>query len=211
MLVNGGTENAVTYSELNDSGERIDELITLLGKAVLKDCRAICDSSLRIRWYVEGSALSYRPGDRVDIDGDSEVGGVRNGDKGPQSPIASYSAISTASLNMITSNSRMRPRTSSSIASRPSLHACRENGNVTLVDGGYIAGTLTTITVTADKGSGTDIDFTANETAISLTAEDGTELSGATTLQGTTLTLTLGNPLDTRGENGTYTLVLYHR
>ncbi len=80
------------------------------------------------------------------------------------------------------------------------------NGNVTLVDGGYIAGTLTTITVTADKGSGTDIDFTANETAISLTAEDGTVLSGATTLQGTTLTLTLGNPLDTRGENGTYTL-----
>ena len=80
------------------------------------------------------------------------------------------------------------------------------NGNVTLVDGGYIAGTLTTITVTADKGSGTDIDFTANETAISLTAEDGTVLSGATTLQGTTLTLNLGNPLDTRGENGTYTL-----
>ena len=80
------------------------------------------------------------------------------------------------------------------------------NGNVTLVDGGYIAGTLTTITVTADKGSGTDIDFTANETAISLTAEDGTVLSGATTLQGTTLTLTLGNPLDTRGENGIYTL-----
>ena len=80
------------------------------------------------------------------------------------------------------------------------------NGNVTLVDGGYIAGSLTTITVTADKGSGTDIDFTANETAISLTAEDGTVLSGATTLQGTTLTLNLGNPLDTRGENGTYTL-----
>ena len=88
----------------------------------------------------------------------------------------------------------------------PNVARVQGNGNVTLVDGGYIAGTLTTITVTADKGSGTDIDFTANETAISLTAEDGTVLSGATTLQGTTLTLTLGNPLDTRGENGTYTL-----
>ena len=88
----------------------------------------------------------------------------------------------------------------------PNITRVQGNGNVTLVDGGYIAGTLTTITVTADKGSGTDIDFTANETAISLTAEDGTVLSGATTLQGTTLTLTLGNPLDTRGENGTYTL-----
>ena len=88
----------------------------------------------------------------------------------------------------------------------PNITRVQGNGNVTLVDGGYIAGSLTTITVTADKGSGTDIDFTANETAISLTAEDGTVLSGATTLQGTTLTLTLGNPLDTRGENGTYTL-----
>ena len=88
----------------------------------------------------------------------------------------------------------------------PNIARVQGNGNVTLVDGGYIAGTLTTITVTADKGSGTDIDFTANETAISLTTEDGTVLSGATTLQGTTLTLTLGNPLDTRGENGTYTL-----
>ena len=88
----------------------------------------------------------------------------------------------------------------------PIIARVQANGNVNLVDGGYIAGSLTTITVTADKGSGTDIDFTANETAISLTAEDETELSGATTLQGTTLTLTLGNPLDTRGENGTYTL-----
>ena len=88
----------------------------------------------------------------------------------------------------------------------PTIARVQANGNVNLVDGGYIAGSLTAITVTADKGSGTDIDFTAHETAISLTAEDGTELSGATTLQGTTLTLTLGNPLDTRGENGTYTL-----
>ena len=88
----------------------------------------------------------------------------------------------------------------------PTITRVQGNGNVTFADGGYIAESLTTITVTADKGSGTDIDFTANETAISLTAEDGTVLSGATTLQGTTLTLTLGNPLDTRGENGTYTL-----
>ena len=89
----------------------------------------------------------------------------------------------------------------------PNITRVQGNGNVTLVDGGYIAGSLTTITVTADKGSGTDIDFTANETAISLTAEDDTVLSGATTFQGSTaITLTLGNPLDTRGENGTYTL-----
>ena len=89
----------------------------------------------------------------------------------------------------------------------PSIIArVQANGNVNLVDGGYIAGSLTAITVTADKGSGTDVDFTADQTAISLTDKDGNVLSGATTLQGTTLTLTLGNPLDTRGENGTYTL-----
>ncbi len=88
----------------------------------------------------------------------------------------------------------------------PNITRVQGNGNVTLVDGGYIAATLSSITVTADKGSGTEIDFTDNQTAISLTAEDGTVLSGATTLTGTALTLTLGNQLDTLGENGTYTL-----
>ena len=153
----------------------------------------------------ENPVFNYRPGDRVDIDGDNEDEVLQEVTAG----LVTFREL-FGTLQGLTEHKHFKfsNATTDIIIDRyPSIIArVQGNGNVTLVDGGYIAGTLTTITVTADKGSGTDIDFTANETAISLTAEDGTVLSGATTLQGTTLTLTLGNPLDTRGENGTYTL-----
>ena len=193
------TENAVTYSEPNGD----EDELTLLGKAVLKERGFVIRPAYKV--VVEGSALSYRPGDRVDIDGDSELEVLETVTK----TSVTYSELFRDLHGLVEHDHvKLSAATRDIIIDRePSIIArVQGNGNVTLVDGGYIAGTLTTITVTADKGSGTDIDFTANETAISLTAEDGTVLSGATTLQGTTLTLTLGNPLDTRGENGTYTL-----
>ena len=156
---------------------------------------------------VKGSAdrRRYGKGDRVDIDNDNEQEVLEE----VEADSVTYRELER-NLNGLGPHEHVKlsDATTDIIIDRepPIITRVQANGNVNLVDGGYIAGSLTTITVTADKGSGTDIDFTANETAISLTAEDGTVLSGATTLQGTTLTLTLGNPLDTRGENGTYTL-----
>ena len=158
------------------------------------------------RNHVGGEPRQFKGGERVDIDRDEalELLEVVSEDR------VTYSEL----LGGITDgfgehdHVKLSDATTDIIIDRepPIIARVQANGNVNLVDGGYIAGSLTAITVTADKGSGTDIDFTAHETAISLTDKDGNVLSGATTLQGTTLTLTLGNPLDTRGENGTYTL-----
>ena len=193
-------ELSVTYYELDDSGEAIDPIITLPREELAK--------GLQIKPHV------YKVDDnRGDLHGQADLVDIDRDGENEELVTVRENSVTYRELGDLKGSSphphvKLSNATGDIIIDRePSIIArVQANGNVNLVDGGYIAGSLTTITVTADKGSGTDIDFTANETTISLTAEDGTELSGATTLQGTTLTLTLGNPLDTRGENGTYTL-----
>ena len=188
------TADSVTY----DGDEELSE-------EALKANGFRIEPEYKVKVKNSASALRYEQGDRVDIDSDNELEVLET----VTDTSVTYSEL-YRDLNGLGEHEHVKlsdATTDIIIDREPSIIArVQANGNVNLVDGGYIAGSLTAITVTADKGSGTDIDFTANETAISLTAEDGTELSGATTLQGTTLTLTLGNPLDTRGENGTYTL-----
>ena len=190
------TETSVTYRDPNNEQEELP-----LPKEKLDD------NGYEVVPRVADKNIGdlYGPGDEVDIDSDNE-----------DEELVMVTATSVTYRELFRGlngfgeheHVKLSDATTDIIIDRePSIIArVQANGNVNLVDGGYIAGSLTAITVTADKGSGTDIDLTAHETAISLTAEDGTELSGAKTLQGTTLTLTLGNPLDTRGENGTYTL-----
>ena len=194
-------EESVTYRELNDDGKPTGEKLSLMEEELKAGLEI--DSVHKVA--LKGSVLRYEPGDEVDIDSDNETEVIERVDAESVTYRELFPHLTGRGGH---THEKLSNATRDIIIDRePSIIArVQANGNVNLVDGGYIAGSLTTITVTADKGSGTDIDFTAHETAISLTAEDGTELSGATTLQGTTLTLTLGNPLDTRGENGTYTL-----
>ena len=199
-VIESVTADLVTYHDRDASGQPIGTETSLTKEKLAAEGFEIKTTV----YQVEDDRGAYGPETLVDLDGDDEDEVIES----VTANSVTYRELGDFKGSSPHEHVKLSDATTDIIIDRePSIIArVQGNGNVNLVDGGYLAGSLTTITVTADKGSGTDIDFTANETAISLTAEDGTELSGATTLQGTTLTLTLGNPLDTRGENGTYTL-----
>ncbi len=75
-----------------------------------------------------------------------------------------------------------------------------------ITEGSFIKETLRSITVTPDKGVGSEIDFGRNLSNIVLQDDQGTTLGGSLSYTDTTLTFTLSNPLDISPENGIYTL-----
>ena len=79
------------------------------------------------------------------------------------------------------------------------------NENLTLLDGVFINTPILLIKVTADAAGGTPIDFTDPDTELTLKNKQGTTIPGGLTYDQTSLTLSLGNRLDTAAENGEYT------
>ena len=79
------------------------------------------------------------------------------------------------------------------------------NENLTFVDGVFIKDPIQSIKVTADVAGGTPIDFTADQTEITIQNQRKVEVKGAFSYDETELTLSLGNHIDTASENGKYT------
>ena len=75
-----------------------------------------------------------------------------------------------------------------------------------LLDGVFINTPLQLIKVTANAAGGTPIDFTAPETDFTLETQDGVTINGVLSSDQSSLTLSLGNRLDTAAENGKYTV-----
>ena len=99
-------------------------------------------------------------------------------------------------------------------ASAPRLSSVHANGNAGLVltDGSFINQSLNAITVTrVNEGSTLEfggIGLGGNQTRVVLVNSRGTAVAGSLTYNDTAteLTYTLGNPLDTPAENGSYTI-----
>ena len=82
-----------------------------------------------------------------------------------------------------------------------------ENADQLLVDSGFINVPLRSITVVPEAGEGSAIDFGAKRTSVILKNARGVVQSGSLNYT-TQLNLNLGDPLDTRSENGRYTLTI---
>ena len=84
--------------------------------------------------------------------------------------------------------------------------------DIPITEGSFIKTSVSSITVTADQGEGSPIDFAPNLSNIVLKSESGTTVEGSlsytdgTPTTDSTLTFTLGNPLNVPSENGIYTL-----
>ena len=79
--------------------------------------------------------------------------------------------------------------------------------SLTLLDGVFINMPIQVIKVTASAAGGTPIDFNAPETDFTLETQDGVTINSVLTSDQSSLTLSLGNRLDTAAENGKYTVL----
>ncbi len=97
-----------------------------------------------------------------------------------------------------------------STAPRISSISANADSALLLSDRGFIKVPLRSVTVTPDVDSGSPLDVSGNQTKIVIKNEQGATISGflAYSSATTQLTLSLGNPLDTRSENGNYTLAI---
>ena len=75
-----------------------------------------------------------------------------------------------------------------------------------ITEGSFVSTEVTSITVTPASDEGSSIDFGRNLSDLVLQNEQGVTVEGSVSHENNTLTLTLGNPLDTPAENGIYTL-----
>ena len=97
-----------------------------------------------------------------------------------------------------------------STAPRISNISANADSALLLSDRGFIKVPLRSVTVTPDVDSGSPLDVSGNRTNIVIRNEQGATISGflAYSSATTQLTLSLVNPLDTRSENGNYTLAI---
>ena len=87
----------------------------------------------------------------------------------------------------------------------PIISAVVANENLTLVDGAFINVPIQLIKVTADVAGGTPLDFTSNQTQLTVKKRPDTTIKGGLSYDAAALTLSFGNRLDTGSENGEYT------
>ena len=82
------------------------------------------------------------------------------------------------------------------------------NENLTFVDGVFIKDPIQSIKVTADHTGGTPIDFTSDQTEITIRDRDKAVVTGDLSYNETTLTFSFGNRIDAASENGKYTATI---
>ncbi len=92
------------------------------------------------------------------------------------------------------------------IISKVEIPGAETDEGLTLLDGIFINMPLQLIRATANAAGGTPIDFTDPDTSIVLENQEGTTIAGSLSNDQTSLTLSLGDRLDTASENGEYTL-----
>ena len=80
------------------------------------------------------------------------------------------------------------------------------NEDLTLVDGVFINTPIQSIKVTADAGGGTPLNFTSDQTEITVQNQHRVVINGDFSFDAAALTLSLGNRLDAASENGKYTV-----
>ena len=97
-----------------------------------------------------------------------------------------------------------------STAPRISSISANADSALLLSERGFIKVPLRSVTVTPDVDIGSPLDVSGNRTNIVIKNEQGATISGflAYSSATTQLTLSLGNPLDTRSENGNYTVAI---
>ena len=88
------------------------------------------------------------------------------------------------------------------------IKAITNAGEIELINGRFVNQAIRAIKITPDKGEsiGSAIDFTSVNTEVRLRQQRKAQASGTFGDNGTDLTFTLSNPLDSASENGTYTL-----
>ena len=92
------------------------------------------------------------------------------------------------------------------IISKVEIPGGQPDQSLTLLDGIFINTSIQLIKATADDLGGTPIDFTDPDTEIVLENQQDTTIPGGLSYDQTSLTLSLGNRLDTAAENGEYTV-----
>ncbi len=92
------------------------------------------------------------------------------------------------------------------IISKVEIPGGEPDEGLTLLDGIFINMPFQLIKATASAAGGTPIDFTDPDTNIVLESQDGTTIAGGLSNDQTSLTLSLGDRLDTASENGKYTV-----
>ena len=80
------------------------------------------------------------------------------------------------------------------------------NEDLTLVDGVFINTPIQSIKVTADAAGGTPLNFTSDQTEITVQNQHRVVINGDFSFDAAALTLSLGNRLDAASENGKYTV-----
>ena len=92
------------------------------------------------------------------------------------------------------------------IISKVEIPGGEPDEGLTLLDGIFINAPIQLIKATASAAGGTPIDFTDPDTSIVLKNQGGTTIAGGLSNDQTSLTLSLGDRLDTASENGEYTV-----
>ena len=82
------------------------------------------------------------------------------------------------------------------------------NESLTFVDGVFIKDPIQSIKVTADDTGGTPIDFTSDQTEITIRNQDNDAVEGNLNYDGTALIFSFSNRIDAASENGKYTATI---
>ena len=92
----------------------------------------------------------------------------------------------------------------------PRITSISLNDSIPLTNDMFANAAIRTISFTADKGEGTDLDLDGFDTEVQIKPVSGKNINGAFTASGNNKgTFTLGNPLDEVTENGKYEVIVF--